>query len=178
MLQEFDDQYTEIGQIVRSHGLDGVVIVAPTVPEPDLLQNVELLQLEQPGGSRRPVRIESFRLEEKAQRLTFFVKFETIEDRTAAENLRNCRLYARDSQIADVLDEHETVELTDFTVVNEDGDEIGYIASILDSPAHPILEIATGEQVILVPYVDAFVVEINEDKEQLVLTDYEQFFDV
>ena len=70
------------------------------------------------------------------------------------------------------FDETEEVDVVGFVVSDESLGEIGSVVRIEENPAHPLLVVArsdssSGEDVsseALIPLVDAFIVDIDEQK--------------
>ncbi len=168
MLEPIENQYTQIGHISRSHGVEGDVLIIPEMYTPTLFDALDLVHITNARGELVPARIESVRVQEKNNRLSFFVKFEHVTDRTQAENLKNAAVYADRDIVESLLDPDALpLDLTSFDVL-ADGQSIGTVEAMLENPAHPILEVVTNEQdQLLIPLVDEYVVDIDEESEQI-----------
>jgi len=168
MLEPLENQYAKIGYIARSHGVAGDVLIIPELYAPTLFDALDLVRIETARGDLIPARIESVRVQEKNNRLSFFVKFEHVTDRTQAENLKNFSVFA-DREIVEFLLDTDTLplDLTSFAIVS-DGQSIGEVKDMLENPAHPILQVVTDEQEqLLIPLVDEYVVDIDEEAKQI-----------
>ena len=129
------DALLEVGRIGRPHGVRGAVHVALTT---DRAERVE-------AGSRlfdgkAWLVVESSR-PQPANR--WVVQFEGVDDRNAAERLTGRTLSAEpidDGQL-------QVHELIGSRVVDAGGVERGVCVSVLDNPAHDILELDTGHLV-------------------------------
>lgn len=167
MLEPIENQYTRIGQISRSHGVQGDVLIIPDIYAPTLFDVLDLVHIENARGELVPARVESVRVQEKNNRLSFFVKFEHVSDRTQAENLKNLVVYADHEIVESLLDSDEMVDLTSFNVW-ADGNHIGSVDGMMETPAHPILQVTTTEQKeLLIPVVDEYVAEVDEEKQKI-----------
>ena len=87
MLEPIENQYMLIGYIARSHGVKGEVLVISEIEAPALFDEVDLVLLQNERGDLFPARVSSVRVDQQPGRLSFFVKFEHVTDRTQAENL-------------------------------------------------------------------------------------------
>ena len=91
------------------------------------------------------------------------VRFAGLVDRTAVEAVRGIRL------VADVDPGERPVEPAEFydrqlvglRVQTPDGTAVGVVTSVLHPPAQDLLEIKTGNQIRLVPFVAALVPEVD-----------------
>ncbi|MGM0545612.1 MAG: ribosome maturation factor RimM [Bacteroidota bacterium] len=175
MLEPIEDQYRKIGYISRSHGVQGEVLIIPDVYAPTLFDILDLVRIETTRGDLVPARIESVRVQEKNNRLSFFVKFEHVVDRTQAEKLRNFSVYADRDVVKSLLDsDTPPLDLTSFSVI-ADGKSIGTVDIMLENPAHPILQVTTDDQEqLLIPIVDEYVVDIDEETKQIQCKNLEQ----
>ncbi len=164
MLEPIEDQYQQIGYIARSHGVKGEVLILSEIYAPQLFDDIDLAYIQNARGDLIPVRIESVRIQEKNNRLSFFVKFEHVSDRTQAEELKGFSVYAANDKVAG-LDDDEREDYTSFEVTDDNGNRIGIVEDSIENPAHLILQIATDdEQQLLVPFVDEYVVLTDKEK--------------
>jgi 16S rRNA processing protein RimM len=175
MFPSFEDQYTLVGEIVGAHGLDGTVVIAPKVDLPSLFDDFDLFWIDTDGQALQPARISSARMEEKAGRRTFFVHFDTIADRTEAEALKGARIYQEAHLIEQDLEEDPYDLFIDLSVQDETGNPLGYVADVIENPAHPILVIQKDSGQIMVPAVDEYVLELDPEAEIVTLHNLDAF---
>ncbi|MCW9706891.1 ribosome maturation factor RimM [Fodinibius salsisoli] len=168
MLESVEDQYIKVGQIARSHGVQGEVLIIPELYAPTLFDVLDLVRIEDARGDLLPARIESVRVQEKNNRLSFFVKFEHITDRTQADTLKQFAVFAERETVSQFVGEEDDSEsLLSYSVIVGDN-QIGTVAGIIDNPAHPILDVRTTEQdQLLIPCVEEYIVDVDEDKQQI-----------
>jgi 16S rRNA processing protein RimM len=168
MLEPIEDQYEKIGYISRSHGVQGEVLIIPDIYAPTLFDVLDLVRIETARGDLVPARVESVRVQEKNNRLSFFVKFEHVVDRTQAEELKNFSVYADCDVIESLMDSDERpLDLTTFSVFS-DGTSIGSVDAMLENPAHPILQVTTNDhEQLLIPVVDEYIADIDEEAKQI-----------
>lgn len=159
-----DSQLGKIGTIEQVHGLEGVVRLSVDPEMEEQLHEGGLLYLRNRRGDFTPVRIEQVRLEEKHKRRLFFVKFDRIANRTEAEPYLNSGIYS-DLERAPSVSTREGIE--GYRVLDETG-LIGTVSSVMQNPAHPILQVRTssgGE--LLIPWVDAYVRSVNPENQSV-----------
>ena len=54
-------------------------------------------------------------------------------------------------------------------VVDENDKHIGIVSDVMETPAHTVLRIKTDEKDILIPYVDAFIIKVDEKKNRITI---------
>ena len=131
------DSLREVGRIGRAHGVLGELYVSLITDRVErLAPGARLL-----AGSHWLTVVESRRQQQR-----WLVRFDGVDDRTAAEKLTNSTLMAeplRDD--ADVDEDALWVhELIGSRVVDQHGVEHGTCIAVIDNPAHDILELDTG----------------------------------
>lgn len=166
-------QYISVGRIVRAHGTAGEVVLAPSFDEIAMYTEPSLFYLK----SRHqyvPVRVSAVKPVRKGDRLSFFVKFDHIAGRTEAEQLRDTEVFIPEDDLPEM--EVSLAEiLSGFEVVSGSGIRFGEVIDVLDNPAHPLLQIKDNDGAFFVPYVDAFILEVDEDNQRIITTDLTEF---
>ncbi len=162
MLEPVDQQYVCIGCIARSHGVEGSILMIPEIYDPALFDDIDLVHLEDARGDFIPARVESVRVQEKNNRMSFFVKFDHIADRNQADALKDQAVFAWQQNIDHLLDPASKLTFDSFKVVDELGNNVGTISEVVGNPAHPILSVKTADGKLLIPYVDEYVTETDE----------------
>jgi len=175
MLEPLENQYAKIGYIARSHGVAGDVLIIPELYAPTLFDALDLVHIVNTRGDLIPARVESVRVQEKNNRLSFFVKFEHVTDRTQAEELKNLAVFADREIVESLLDaEDVSLDLTSFEIWSQ-GKRLGTVEEVIENPAHPILQVFTDDQEqMLIPIVDEYVVDIDEESQKIQCQNLEQ----
>jgi 16S rRNA processing protein RimM len=146
-----------VGVVGRPHGIHGEVSVELRTDEPD--RRFAPGQQLRPEGSSRLLTVASMRYHDGR----LLVRFAGLVGRTAVEAVRGIRL------VADVDPDERPVEPAEFydrqlvglRVQTPDGTAVGVVISVLHPPAQDLLEIKTGNQIRLVPFVAALVPEVD-----------------
>ncbi|SMO36543.1 ribosome maturation factor RimM [Fodinibius sediminis] len=179
MLESIENQYRKIGYIARSHGVGGDVLMISEIYAPTLFDSLDLVWIENARGDLVPARIESVRVQEKNNRLSFFVKFEHVTDRTQADALKQFSVYARHDQVDHLLQqEDETMDMTSYEIW-VDHTRVGSVEEVIPNPAHPILRIRMhDQQQLLVPLVEEYVTAVDEERQQIQCQNLEQLMNL
>jgi 16S rRNA processing protein RimM len=130
----------EVGRIGRAHGLQGEVSIVPISNRPERFAPGSTLYL-----GDRALRV----LSSRRQQDRWVVRFEGVDDRDAAEALRNQLLVGDELE---EMPEHElwVHRLIGSEVRDRSGNAFGRIAAIEANPAHDLLVLDGGA---LVPIV-------------------------
>lgn len=163
MPEPIESQYFVAGHITRSHGVDGTVLIVPVVEvaDPALFNDVTLVRLQNERGDLIPARIGSVKVQQKDDRISFFVKFEHINNRNEAERITRTPVFVEKDQVKNILAEsHSWIS---FEAYNERDDYMGTVEGVIQNPAQSILEISTGDGYKLVPCVDHYIAAVDED---------------
>ena len=177
MLEPIDDQYQQVGHIARSHGVKGEVLILSDLKAPQLFDEIDLVHIQNARGDLVPARIESVRVQQKNNRLSFFVKFEHVDDRNEAESIKSFSVYVPREKLASIEESDETIDLTSFQVMDDQDNKIGTVSGVIENPAHLILQVEADEEEgkdLLIPFVDEYVVSVDQDSETIVCHNLEQ----
>jgi 16S rRNA processing protein RimM len=179
MLEPIEDQYQQIGYIARSHGVKGEVLIISDINAPQLFDEIDLVHIQNARGDLIPARIESVRIQEKNNRLSFFVKFEHVSDRNHAEKLKSNTVYVMRKKIESFIEDDESTDYTEYEIVDDQNSNIGVISGIIENPAHLILEVITNEQEqLLIPLVDEYILAVDEDQKVIQCQNLDQLTDL
>lgn len=154
-----------VARIGRAHGLKGELSVELRTDVPDE-RFIPGAVLDTEPASAGPLTVAAVR--QQAGR--WYLRFEEITDRTAAENARGTEL------LVDVDEDEEddawfVGQLVGLTARRPDGTDLGKVVEVLPMPAQDVLVIrqASGFRA-MVPMVDAFVPEVNIEDGYITLT--------
>lgn len=160
-----------VARLVKAHGLKGGLKLELYTDSPELrFQPGAQLSVQVPTdspwfGQRLTVRELKFF---NAQPVAFF---EGVGDRTQAESLVKAILWVEDdSDSAPVEDnawfDHQLVGLQ----VRRDGEQIGTLTRVDHLPAQDLLAVETAQGEVLLPFVTAFVPEVNTEDGYISIT--------
>lgn len=178
MLEPVDQQYVMVGSIARSQGVDGTVLLIPEICTPELFDTIDLVRLQDARGDLVPARIESIRVQQKNNRLSFFVKFDHITDRNQAETIKNFRVYAAKTAVDHLIKQESSDSFISFEVKDNNDAIVGTVDEIIDSAAHPILVVNTEARQLLIPFVDEYIVSTDEKNAIIYCKNLDQLTDL
>ena len=147
-----------IGQVLKSNGRDGELLVSFTGIDP------EDIDLEEPvfvefDGLPVPFYFESFQQRGTSRAL---VRLTGVHNLTDADELAGRAVYAGDGVYED-----EEEDLTGWTVLDADGTRVGTVSAHEDIPGNPCIWVETGHGEALIPLREELVLEVDEEKETL-----------
>ncbi|MDQ4129954.1 MAG: ribosome maturation factor RimM [Actinomycetota bacterium] len=125
--------------MVKPHGLNGEVVVAPLSDRPERFEPGAVLHVE----GRAMVVVSS-----RPHQGRLLVRFAEVSDRTDAERLRGARLEADPLAYDEEPDTYLVSELVGMPVVTEDGRKLGVVEAVVELPAaaeYDLLEVASAE---------------------------------
>lgn len=158
-------------RIGRAQGLKGEVNVLAFTDEPEVRFATDSVLLTAAGADGQKFVVEHARNFKKR----WILKFEGIDDRTAAETLNGTQLYiepeAADTSVSD--DEEDGYYLKDLVGLeaqSDDGTVLGTVSGVLDRPGQSLLEITEPlGAVSLIPFVEQIVPEVDIEAGVIVL---------
>lgn len=171
--------FERIGTVLRAHGLKGELVIEPEIANPYELEAFSLFYITSKRGDVEPYRVEHSKVIEKNNRLSFFVKFVQLTDRSHAEQLRNKEVmipaYEYENLEEFEFSYHECIE---WEVITEKGIHLGKVIDVMDNPAHELLEVRTPQGVLLIPAVDEYIEEVDMENEQLIVKHVEALMEI
>lgn len=167
MVQDAHTPFVEVGRIIRPHGLDGELKIEFEFNNEEALSQITMMYLRNERGDFFPARVKHTRVEEKGNKLSFFVQFEHIADRTSADALKNRALFL-EPELAELFLAEEEVSYIDFDVYDEENNHVGIVTDVLESPAQLTLVVASHDfGNLLVPFVEEYIKQVDEDNERM-----------
>ena len=153
--------FVEVGKIVKTHGVNGEVIVE--LDNPAILEDTTepvVLEIE---GLRVPFFIEQAKAV-SAQRAR--IQFDCTRTEQRAKTLVGCRVFVSPDLLDDTDDEFSSPSaLVGFNVIDKQHGNIGAIQSIDNLNINPI--IVVGDKELLIPFHPEFVTKIDFRKKQV-----------
>jgi 16S rRNA processing protein RimM len=148
-----------LGTITRSHGLKGAFKVNLHTAGIQPIESEEPVFIQLQGG---PV---PFFVEEcsAASHNVWTMKIEGIDSLEQAEKFIGREIFIEEQRFAGIKTD-ATDELVGYRVIDAEKGDIGLVSGILETAQHPVLEIDQDDKQILVPWVDAIVKDIDDEK--------------
>jgi 16S rRNA processing protein RimM len=168
MLGHPSGEFIRIGSVVRPHGLSGEVVVSVDVDldieQANNLNSFEIFYVRNDRGDFIPMRVERSQVIFKNKQFSFFVKFVQVSTRETSEALKGQDVFL----LSDDLEIGEEESYIDYDLISEKGESYGLVTDVLDNPAHPILEISGNKGRILVPFVEAYIISVDDEAKRII----------
>ncbi len=165
------EQFLSLGRVVGTHGLRGGLKV---YAERGILStNSKNLSIRFEPDLNSQV----YKLQSVSKQKLLVLKLEEISTIEEAEKFVGKFIYLLKSEVP----EPEKDEVYEFQLIGLVPRENGKVfadfkvTSVLDNPAHPILEFSNGDTQILVPYIQRFVGEIDVSSGYIDVIDWEDW---
>jgi len=164
-----------VGHVSGAFGLQGWVKIRPYSMNADALLDAPLYWLELPAGKGMQ---EVKRLSSKIHGEDVVARLSDVPDRTAAEALKGS-VVKISRALFPVLPEGEFywVDLLGLSVENLQGEQLGVVRGMMDNGAQSILRVAAADiaeddlikHERLIPFVDHFVKEVDQQGKRIVV---------
>jgi 16S rRNA processing protein RimM len=157
------DDAVEVGRIVDAWGIKGGIKVLPFSSDPQALFSSRRWFLKPPEGWRGTALPPLLKVTDAREQGDVVVATaQEIVDRNAAEALKGARVFvSRASFPTAASNEFYWVDLIGLAVVNREGDALGAVADLIDTGAHSVLRVQDGETERLIPFVAAYIDDVN-----------------
>ena len=151
-------QYIEAGRIVNTHGVAGEVKIEVWLDSPQFLKSFKRCFID-----RREVKLLSARVHKGF----LIAVLDGVDDVNAAMSLKNKTVFIDRKDAKLPKGAYFLQDIIGAAVVTEDGESVGTLEDILETPASQIY-VVKGETEHLIPAVDEFIVRV--DAENAVVT--------
>jgi 16S rRNA processing protein RimM len=149
-----------LGRIVAPYGVRGWVKIHPFGDDPASWRKMSRwwLGVDADGDTWQEVEVHGLR----AHGAGWVAKLAGVEDRAAAERLDGWYISAvRDAMPGTAKDEFYWADLVGLTVMNEQGESLGKVDSLIETGAHQVLVVRDGETERLLPFVETVVKSVD-----------------
>jgi 16S rRNA processing protein RimM len=155
------NEHTEIGVVVKPHGLKGDIVVKIEANFSDVINQSDALFINH-NGSMVPFILESSATLNKG---LVKVKFAGITSAAEVDKLRGRPVM----QLTALLNIENQLDFLGFQIHDKQGEAIGEIQYVNDSGVQTLLEVLRNGDEIYIPLVSEFIVEVDESNKILVL---------
>lgn len=151
------EDHIKIGQLNKAHGIGGEFNVTFLKNyHADEFIDVVLVEFD---NYLVPFFVEDYSI---TQNNFGFIKFDHIHTIEATAPFVNCNLYAPKHHHITVDFLPDASSLVDYTIVDENGMNLGKVVDFIDNPNNPLLEIENEQGNYLVPLVEEFLTNIDK----------------
>ncbi|PHR30561.1 MAG: 16S rRNA processing protein RimM [Desulfotalea sp.] len=155
------DKYLLVGKTTKPHGLRGEVKIYSFSGQPEnFLEYKELTLCDLKGQLTGPMAV----IKSRVQGNTAVVKFAEIVDRSAAENIGGYEVFLLKEHLpAPHPGEYYWQQYEGKQLVHKDGAVIGIVKELFNSGAQDIFVVDTGNDEVMIPVIDDFIVEETDN---------------
>jgi 16S rRNA processing protein RimM len=172
--QNFWESLIPVGEIVKPHGIRGDVKVMPFVYKPEHFLSFRSLWLRDVEGNRICRQI----CEARKQGNTVLLRFESVETRNQAEELRGMILEAHRSDCPDLpKGSFRVQDLVGLAVITDRGERLGSLDDVLHMPAHDIFVVRGEKGEFLIPAVKEYITGVDEAEGVINVKNMDRFTD-
>lgn len=101
-----------------------------------------------------------------------YVYFKGVNRLEEAEELKNQELYLPPEELSELEEgEYYYHELNGCKVLTQEGEDTGTVTDILETGANLVLRVKNGKSQYLLPFVDAFVKDVDVDSKTITIVD-------
>lgn len=154
-------EYTEIGVVIKPHGLKGEVALKLDPSVADLLPTFSTVFFDL-NGSKVPFVLEHFAYLNQGKAK---FKLSGLENGEQAESMRGKEIF----QLSSKLHVDKQLDFIGFEVRLQSGERVGEITDVIDHTAQTLIEVMRDSGEILIPLVDDFIVKIDSKEKTLVM---------
>jgi len=153
-----------VGLVARPHGLRGEVKIEVHSDVAGRFEPGRELLIAAANRPPRTVRVASFR----RVRGGGVIRLEGVADREAAEALRGARLEVAASQVPAAPDGmYYHFELVGCRCVDRELGDLGEVKAVVEDGGGVLLEVTDGDRTLPVPFVEAFLEEVDVARRQI-----------
>lgn len=156
------DDFYYLGKILKTHGNKGHLLILLDVESPSTYSKTDAFFLSI-NNDLVPFIIQEITLK---QNKLAEVAFEDVESNEEAKQLVGCELYLPTNMLPPIKGKKfHKQEIIGFQVVDENRGNIGIVAAVLEFPKQLLLEVRFEDKEILIPLVDAILINVDRKKE-------------
>lgn len=163
------DQPVVIGKFTGVHGVAGWLKVMPYTEDVLSVLDYQPWYVEI-NGRTLPVTVKSFK---KYKNTGLIVELDSFNDRDESKSFVNHTFYVDRSVFPPLAEGHYWVDLQGLKVITVQGQELGIVKELFESPAHDVMVVQSGPKQELIPYVVGPIIkEVDMDK-GVIIVDWE-----
>ncbi|MDX1439060.1 MAG: ribosome maturation factor RimM [Rubricoccaceae bacterium] len=160
-----------MGSCGRAHGVRGEIKVFPETDDPQRLVDLKRVFVGRDAESAEEFAVQQARLQPLKGRILVLLKLQGIDDREAADEFRNARVYAREEDLPPLQEGEVYVhDLIGLSVINTTTQEtIGTVADILEGAQNLLIVSREDQADVLIPDVPEIVLDVDLTKKVILV---------
>ena len=160
------NEYLQIGEILRAHGVKGELVVLPLTDDPSRFKGLKSVFIDTGEG------LEANEIEySKLSANTLYVKIKGIDDRTKAETLKGGFLLVHRSEAVSLPQYSFFIcDIKGCEVYNESGEKLGIITEVLQTGSNDVYEVTdTKGEPLLIPALKEIFLEVDTENKKIIV---------
>ena len=159
------DTPVTVARVIKPFGLRGRLVVEPLTDFPDRFSPGSILLIDD-----QPFEITASR----PQKGRWVLKFKGIGTPEDAETLRGALLQIPESDLRPLPEgQYYRFQVIGLLAMTKDGQELGIVKDVLETPANDVYQIQTPTGDLLVPALPDFVVEVDLEAGRMIIEEME-----
>jgi 16S rRNA processing protein RimM len=159
-------EYTSIGKIVATFGLQGELILLHALGKKTDLKKIQVIFIEEVKGSYIPWFITSSKAKAEDE---IYVKVEGVETKEAARRLTSKKVWLKTEDFRKLAGKSSPIALIGYTLINED-EKLGAIEEVIEQPHQVLLRITLNGNEALIPLHEETLDNIDHKKQEVHVT--------
>ncbi len=159
-------EWIKIGALIKPFGLKGemkVFNMSDFAEERYRKLNTVYIKLNE---EMLPLKVASFRMHKDAP----LVSFVGYQDINLVEKLSKCEIFVKKEELPPLKNgEFYIFQIKGLRVVDEVGQEIGVVTQVEPTGKNNVIRVKTAEKEVLIPYVPAFIKNVDLDKQEIIV---------
>jgi 16S rRNA processing protein RimM len=159
-----NSEFFAIGQVVKSWGLQGTLVVRPLTDNPKRFSALRKVWVGTTESDRSPFQLKEARV--KGQ--TIHLRLEEIGTRDAADALAGDFLYVTSDDLVRLPEgTHFVHDIVGSRVIDERGKKIGTVEEVWKLPANDVYVVREGNREHLLPAIQSIIDRIDTERKQI-----------
>lgn len=159
-------EYTSIGKIVATFGLEGEVILVHALGKKTDLKKTQVIFIEELKGSYIPWFIVSSKGKTDDE---MFVKLEGVNTKESAKRLVQKKVWLKTDDFRKLAGKSSPIALIGYLLVNED-ESLGPIEEVIEQPHQVLLRITLNGNEALIPLHEETLDSVDHKKQEVHVT--------
>ena len=159
-------EYTSIGKIVATFGLNGEVILKHGLGKRTALKDVNVVFIEEVKDSYIPWFVVESKVKTEDE---IYLKVEGVNSKESAQRLTQKKVWLKTEDFRKLAGKSSAIVLIGYLLINEN-EELGVIEEVIEQPHQVLLRITLEGNEALIPLHDETLDKIDHKKQQVHVT--------
>lgn len=159
-------EYLEVGKIVNTSGLKGLLKVNPLTDDITRFEDLETIYIQ------KAKELIEFKIQDvKYNKNMVLLKLEGIDDITEAEKYKNCYIKInREDAVELEEDSYFIVDIIGSEVFTEEGEDLGKVVDVFQTGSNDVYTVKTldGKEILL-PAIEDVIKNVNIENKKIVI---------